>query len=552
MLHYWGYLRSLIAMKLKKSILSLLLSCTFVCSAVTSTYVNAADTITYDSTNFTESKESVTDEEVSSNETPFNVFDIYNAHQDYLAGNTPQPSLEADCFGIDVSQWQGDVDWAAVKASGVDYVILRAGYGKYASQVDTKFYENVSAAQAAGLDCGIYWYSYALTVEDARQEAEVCCEIIKDYNYTYPVYFDIEDPSQQGLSTAQTSAIIETFCSTVADHGYYPGLYSYASFLSTKVYTEVLQKYDIWAAHFGVQSPAFNGVYGMWQYSSTGTVDGIKNEVDLDHCYRNYPYITSPETYVGSGLTTSTTTTTIPVDTGIAQGIDVSVWQNEINWDEVAEDGVDFAIIRAGYGKFIDQKDVRFDENMEKAKAAGVDRGVYWYSYADSPESAVLEAEVCYEIIKDYEFEYPVYFDIEDPSISEKSVEELTAITDAFCSTLEAKGYYVGITSYSNFLMYKLSQDIYNRYDVWVAHYGVNRPAFGRSYGMWQYSSEGTVAGIGNRVDQDYCYKDYPELITSNKLNGYGRPETPTVEETEPSDEKEEVPAETSEPKSEE
>ncbi|MBR4626371.1 MAG: glycoside hydrolase family 25 protein [Ruminococcus sp.] len=511
-------------MKLNKTILSLLLSCTFVCSAVPSVSF-AADTTIYDSTISDESKEAVSQDKNASGAVPFNVFDIYDAHQGYLAEHPEYsvPSLERDCLGIDVSQWQGNVDWAAVKASGVEFVILRAGYGKFSNQVDIRFRENIEAAKAVGLDCGVYWYSYALTTEDALREAEVCCEIIDGYDLQYPVYFDIEDPSQQSLSTAQTSAIIETFCSAVAEKGYYPGIYSYASFLSTKVFTEVLQKYDVWVAHFNVDTPSFAGAYGMWQYSSTGTVDGITGDVDLDHCYRNYPYIVSPDNYVaGLGQTVATTTTAPSADPGIAQGIDVSVWQYEINWDEVASEDVDYAIVRAGYGRFADQKDTMLDVNINGAHAAGLDVGVYWYSYADSPEAAVLEAEACYEVIKDYKLEYPVYFDIEDPSISNKSPEELTAITEAFCSTLEAKGYYVGITSYSNFLNYKLLPSVFEKYDVWVAHYSVMRPSFNKNYGMWQYSSTGRIAGIDTCVDLDYCYTEYPEIITSSGLNGYG------------------------------
>lgn len=520
-------------MKLKKKILSLLLSCTFALTTVPSVGFaadKAESSSIYDTTISAESKE-------AESSSQFNVFDIYDAHQDYLAEHPEYtaPSVYRDCLGIDVSQWNGDIDWAAVKASGVDYVIIRAGYGKYAFQVDKKFYENIRGAQAVGLDCGVYWYSYALTVEDARREAEVCCEIINGYDYTFPVYFDIEEKSQQALSTAQASAIIETFCSTIADNGYHPGLYSYASFLNTQVYKEVLEKYDVWVAHFNVAAPSYSNPYGMWQYSSTGTVPGIKGDVDLDHCYKNYPYIISPESYTGPGgsdTTTSTTTTTVTIDKGIAQGIDVSFWQNEIDWDRVAADGIDYAIIRAGYGRYASQFDLRFEENAERAHNAGIDIGIYWYSYADSPEAAVQEAEACYEVIKDYKYEYPVYFDIEDPSISNKSAEELTAITDAFCSTLQDKGYYVGITSYSNFLAYKLLPEIYDKYDVWVAHYGVKKPSFSSDYGMWQYSSDSTVDGISTRVDMDYCYIAYPEIMKAHDLNGFGVTPSGETQET--------------------
>jgi GH25 family lysozyme M1 (1,4-beta-N-acetylmuramidase) len=275
----------------------------------------------------------------------------------------------------------------------------------------------------------------------------------------------------------------------------------------------------------------------MWQYSFTGRVAGIPNEVDLNHCYKNYPYIISPETFDGNErvttTTSATTTTAITTRTPLAHGIDVSFWQEGIDWKSVKESGIDFAIIRAGYGRLISQKDTRFDENVLGAKEAGIDVGVYWYSYADSVEAAILEAEVCYEVIKDYQFEYPIYFDIEDPLIANLPASTLSEITDAFCSTLEAKGYYVGITSYTAFLTYKLLPYLYEKYDVWVAHYNVTAPTYIGNYGIWQYSSTGYVDGIKTRVDLNYCYKDYPSIMKEYNLNGFGRKIEPAESEDE-------------------
>ena len=101
--------------------------------------------------------------------------------------------------GIDVSQWQGDINWSEVSRSGIDFAIIRAGYGKELDQKDTRFDQNVTRAQAAGINCGVYWYSYALTVEAAYQEAETCYQIIKNYDFTYPVYFDMEERAQEPL-----------------------------------------------------------------------------------------------------------------------------------------------------------------------------------------------------------------------------------------------------------------------------------------------------------------------------------------------------------------
>ena len=136
------------------------------------------------STIFDESKEadknSMPDAQFKlSEDVPFNVFNIMEAHKEYV-DNQNQPSIYRNSLGIDVSQWQGDIDWSRVRSSGIDYAIIRAGYGKCSWQEDPKFDVNMKGAQRAGLDCGTYWYSYALTAEEAVEEAEACYEVIKE------------------------------------------------------------------------------------------------------------------------------------------------------------------------------------------------------------------------------------------------------------------------------------------------------------------------------------------------------------------------------------
>ena len=468
-------------------------------------------------------------------ESPFKVFDIYNAYMGYTTTttNTSQPTINLDpsliqrqAKGMDVSAWQPDIDWSAVKEAGIEFAILRAGYGKHISQEDSTFDYNIQNAQANGIDCGAYWYSYATDVESAIQEAEVCYSVIKDYDFTYPIYFDIEDPSQDNLTTAQISAITEAFCSTLASKGYRVGIYSYTSFLKTKIYKEILDKYDVWVAHFDVSAPSYSDDYGMWQYTASGSVDGVPGDVDLDVSYVNYPYIMSPETYVDKPATTFDYTirdvTTTTTSNYLYKGIDVSVWQGDIDWKTVKDSGeVDYAIIRAGYGRLVTQEDEKFDYNMEQAKENGIDRGVYWYSYATNVEAAVMEAKACCEVIKGYQLEYPVYFDIEDPCFDSLSNDEIRAITDAFCSYMEEQGYCCGVTSYSNFLRNRLGASFLNKYAVWIAHYNVRRPSYGGYYGMWQYSCTGGIDGINGNVDLDYSYVDYPALMMECHRNGY-------------------------------
>lgn len=194
--------------------------------------------------------------------------------------------------GIDVSRHQGAINWQKVKAAGIDFVMIRAGYGMEYDQVDANFHSNIKAAQAAGIDCGVYWYSYALNTAEALKEAKVCYDTIKGYQLSYPVSFDIEDPTQTKLSTAAISNMIKVFGSYLEERKYYVSVYSYASFLNDKCDSSVFTNYDVWVAHTGVSKPSFNrSEYGMWQYSHTGRVNGISGNVDLNYAYKYYPGI---------------------------------------------------------------------------------------------------------------------------------------------------------------------------------------------------------------------------------------------------------------------
>lgn len=219
---------------------------------------------------------------------------------------------------------------------------------------------------------------------------------------------------------------------------------------------------------------------------------------------------------------TTTTGVTLPSDV-VARGIDVSMYQSYVNWDKVKKEGnVDFAIIRAGYGKYASQEDPYFDINMQNARAAGIDCGAYWFSYALTPEDAVLEAKAFLSVIKGYQFEYPVVFDMEYEKQAKLSREQASAIAEAFCSTMEKEGYYVSVYSYVSFLNDMFTDTIFEKYDVWAAHFNVSKPSFTRSYyGMWQYSSTSRVPGIDGNVDADYAYRDFPYLMKQFSLNGY-------------------------------
>lgn len=211
------------------------------------------------------------------------------------------------------------------------------------------------------------------------------------------------------------------------------------------------------------------------------------------------------------------------------KGIDVSRHQGTINWKKVKSDGVKFAILRAGYGREISQKDEQFENNYKGCKANGIPCGVYWYSYAMSAEEAKKEATACLATIKGKQFEYPIYFDIEERKQLELGKTACTAITKAFLETVESSGYWVGIYSSKSHLESYISEDVRKRYAVWVAHYGVNKTTYSGQFGMWQKSSEGKVDGISGNVDLNECYIDYPAEIKKAGLNGFKK----TISKTE-------------------
>ncbi|MDE6833920.1 MAG: hypothetical protein K2J39_06735 [Ruminococcus sp.] len=190
--------------------------------------------------------------------------------------------------GIDVSEHQGVIDWEKVKKSNkVDFAILRAGYGKEASQVDRQFERNYNECKRLNIAVGAYWYSYATTTDEAKQEASVFLKTIAGKSFEYPVAFDIEEKS--GLANA--SELCQAFCSELEKAGYYTAIYSFKSAFEGKIDSDIKSKYDTFLSHVGVNQTDYSGNYGLWQYSWTGKIDGISSDVDSDYAYKDYPEI---------------------------------------------------------------------------------------------------------------------------------------------------------------------------------------------------------------------------------------------------------------------
>ena len=195
--------------------------------------------------------------------------------------------------GIDVSKYQGKIDWAKVKAAGIGFCMVRAGYGMYIHQKDPCFDANMAGAKNAGLPTetgipvGVYWYSYATDVSQAIREAEVCLEVIAPYKgqILLPVAYDWEDPSLAKMSVSQTAACCKAFLDRIQAAGYRPMLYSFSNWLQTRLKDPSLDGFPRWVAHYGVEKPVSSKPYLIWQYSSKGHVDGISGAVDLDEGY---------------------------------------------------------------------------------------------------------------------------------------------------------------------------------------------------------------------------------------------------------------------------
>ena len=195
-------------------------------------------------------------------------------------------------MGIDISKHNGNIDWNAVKNSGVQYVILRCGYRGSASGVlveDQKFKSNIQGATAAGLKIGIYFFSQAVNEVEAVEEASMTLSLIKKYRITYPVYIDVESANGRadGISKEARTSVINAFCQTIRNSGYTPGLYANKNWLTEKINTGALGGCKIWLAQY-VAAPTYGGRYEMWQYSSRGSIAGIKGNVDLNVSYMGY------------------------------------------------------------------------------------------------------------------------------------------------------------------------------------------------------------------------------------------------------------------------
>lgn len=195
-------------------------------------------------------------------------------------------------MGIDVSKWNGNIDWNAVKNSGVSYVIIRCGYrGSTTGALieDPKFKTNIKGATAAGLKVGIYFFTQAVNEVEAVEEASMTISLIKNYSISYPVFLDVEASGGRadGLDRNTRTKVIKAYCETIRNSGYTAGVYANKTWLNSYMNAGELNSYKIWLAQYNT-TPTYGGKYDLWQYTSKGQVKGISGYTDLNLSYMGY------------------------------------------------------------------------------------------------------------------------------------------------------------------------------------------------------------------------------------------------------------------------
>lgn len=188
--------------------------------------------------------------------------------------------------GIDVSEFQGSINWDKVKLDGVEFAILRVGLGMDITSQDDKYIErNIEECERIGMPYGVYLFSYANSVEKAKSEAEHTLRLIKGHTLTMGVWYDIEDNATSGsIGKEALTNIINTYCNTIKNAGYNVGVYASLNWLNNKIENSVQEKWPIWVAQY-YKECQYEGKYDIWQYASDGKVDGISGNCDMNYYY---------------------------------------------------------------------------------------------------------------------------------------------------------------------------------------------------------------------------------------------------------------------------
>lgn len=231
----------------------------------------------------------VTEKDINVSEEDTKQADVY---RDDTENTKAYKSTDAVDFGIDVSAWQKEIDWEKVKASGVDFAIIRCGYrgAKTGALVeDSYFYRNLTKAKEAGIDVGVYFFTQAVNETEAVEEASMVLALVGDTVLEYPIFIDTENTNGRadGLDKKTRTAVCDAFCRTIENSGKEAGIYASRNWFINKLNDNELSDHKRWVAEYA-STTAYAGRYEMWQYTSSGSINGIEGRVDLDVSYKDF------------------------------------------------------------------------------------------------------------------------------------------------------------------------------------------------------------------------------------------------------------------------
>lgn len=298
--------------------------------------------------------------------------------------------------GIDVSSHQGSINWDAVKASGVEFAILRCGYGNDLNyQDDAYFIQNAKACEKIGLPYGVYLYSYAITVNDAKSEASHVLRLLKGLKPAYPIYYDLEDAQATGkCSNDRILQIAKTFVDILETAGYWTGIYANKDWNVNRLTDKWYNSKARWIAQYNDEC-TYDGEYGMWQYSSTGKVNGIKGNVDMNYAYVDYPKMIKAAGKNGFKKSSSTTSTASKpkksIET-IAQEVIAGKWGNG--------DTRKSSLYKAGYNPDEVQKKVNQLLNMKSVDTIAKEVIAGKWGNGDDRKNRLTKAGYDYSVVQ--------------------------------------------------------------------------------------------------------------------------------------------------------